>query len=237
MKAPGRRLTGWGPSIYSSTDRPVSRFPRRPNNLMPPATKSPADKTRDRILKAAEEVFAQKGYHDAPVEEIGQVTALSKGGIYFHFPSKEELFFAVLDRLAGRLVARAERAAAAAPAHLPGAEAALDAVINALARRRRIARLLLLQGYSMGNAFHRKRAELFDRFASVLERRLDLAVRSGEIEPINTEVAARAWLGATSEVVIHWLYSGGPPPDKALPTLRRMFANSFTRPSGKGSTR
>ncbi len=195
---------------------------------MPVATKRTADNTRDRILEAAEAVFSQKGYHEAPVDEISRATAVSKGGIYFHFRSKEDLFFAVLDRLANKLAARAEEAAESSSTHLDGAAAALDAVIHALARRRRIARLLLLQGYSMGNPFHRKRAELFDRFAKVMERRLELAVQCGEIAPLDTEVAARAWLGATSEVVIHWLYSGGPPPDKALPTLRRMFANSMT---------
>ena len=67
--------------------------------------------TRDRILEAAEAVFADNGYHDAIVDEIGRRTSLSKGGLYFHFPSKEGLFFAVLDRLADRLVNRAEEAA------------------------------------------------------------------------------------------------------------------------------
>ena len=68
-----------------------------------------SEKTRHRILDAAEDVFSQMGYHDAPVEEIGRVTSMSKGGIYFHFPSKEDLFFAVLDRLAGRLESRINR--------------------------------------------------------------------------------------------------------------------------------
>ena len=187
-----------------------------------------SDKTRHRILDAAEDVFAQKGYHDAPVEEIGRVTSLSKGGIYFHFPSKEDLFFAVLNRLAGRLESRIDRATATAPTHLAGAEAAIEAVVNALAGKRKLARLLLLQGYSMGNSFQQTRARIFNRFAGMIERQLNLAVENGELPPVDCKVAARIWLGAISEILIHWLYSEGPSPEDTLPALLKMLVNSLT---------
>ena len=187
-----------------------------------------SDKTRHRILDAAEDVFALKGYHDAPVEEIGRVTSLSKGGIYFHFPSKEDLFFAVLDRLARRLESRVNRATAIAPTHLAGAEAAIEAVVNALAGKRKLARLLLLQGYSMGNSFQQTRARIFNRFAGMIERQLNLAVENGELPPVDCKVAARIWLGAISEILIHWLYSEGPSPEDTLPALLKMFVNSLT---------
>ena len=205
---------------------------------MPSAVNTPSDKTRHRILDAAEDVFASKGYHDAPVEEIGRVTSLSKGGIYFHFPSKEDLFFAVLDRLAGRLESRINRATATAPTHLAGAEAAIEAVVNALAGKRNLARLLLLQGYSMGNSFQQTRARIFNRFAGMIERQLNLAVENGELPPVDCKVAARIWLGAISEILIHWLYSEGPSPEDTLPALLKMFVNSLTpaqaRQSGDG---
>lgn len=195
---------------------------------MPVVVSTTSDKTRHRILDAAEDVFAQKGYHDAPVEEIGRVTSLSKGGIYFHFPSKEDLFFAVLDRLAGRLESRINRAVATTPTHLAGAEAAIEAVVNALAGKRKLARLLLLQGYSMGNSFQETRARIFNRFAGMIERQLNLAVENGELPPVDSKVAARIWLGAISEILIHWLYSEGPSPEDTLPTLLKMFVNSLT---------
>ena len=42
--------------------------------------------TRQRILEAAEEVFAEKGYHGAVVDDIVRTADMSKGGFYFHFP-------------------------------------------------------------------------------------------------------------------------------------------------------
>ena len=187
------------------------------------------ESTRDRILGAAEDAFADKGYHETLVDEIAGRTPLSKGGFYFHFPSKEDLFFAVIDRLANRLVRQAEAAAASCESPLAGADAALSDVLTRLGRRRRLAKVLLVQGYSMGSAFEKKRVEIFGRFADVIQDRLDRAVEAGEIAPVNTEVVARAWLGAVNEIVVNWVYRGTPTPAEALPVLRTVLIRGLDR--------
>ena len=48
--------------------------------------------TRERILHAALEVFARKGYHRAMVDDIVRASDTSKGAVYNHFPNKEALF-------------------------------------------------------------------------------------------------------------------------------------------------
>jgi AcrR family transcriptional regulator len=189
------------------------------------STKQSAE-TRERILKAAEAVFADNGYHDALVDEIGRLTSMSKGGLYFHFPSKEDLFFAVMDRLANKLVGRAEKAVIVADSPLEAAEAALGTVLSALSVQKRLARLLITQGYSMGNAFEAKRAEMFDRFAGVIAKELEKAKEAGQIDDLNTGLASRVWLGAVNEVVVHWLFSGGPSPKDSAPDLKKFLLNS-----------
>ena len=182
--------------------------------------------TRERILEAAELVFADNGYHDALVEEISKRTSMSKGGLYFHFPSKEDLFFAVMDRLANKLVTRAEKAAAKAGSPIAAAEAALGAVVSALSKQKRLARLLVTQGYSMGNAFESKRTEIFDRFAGVIRYRLDQAVDAGQIDELDTDLASRVWLGAVNEIVVNWLFSDGPSPSETAPELKKLLVAS-----------
>jgi AcrR family transcriptional regulator len=59
---------------------------------------------RERILRAARDVFGARGYHGATIEEIADEAGLSNGAIYYNFGSKEELFLALLDaRLDERL--------------------------------------------------------------------------------------------------------------------------------------
>ena len=52
---------------------------------------------RARLLEAATQVFADQGFGGASMAAIGAEAGVSKGGVYFRFRHKEELFFTVLD--------------------------------------------------------------------------------------------------------------------------------------------
>ncbi len=47
---------------------------------------------RERILEAAQTVFARKGYYQAKIEEIAELAGVGKGTVYEYFVSKEELY-------------------------------------------------------------------------------------------------------------------------------------------------
>ncbi|BBZ21351.1 TetR/AcrR family transcriptional regulator [Mycolicibacterium gadium] len=54
--------------------------------------------TRSLLLDAAEEVFAEKGFTPASLDDIARAAGYTKGAIYKHFATKEDLFLAVSDR-------------------------------------------------------------------------------------------------------------------------------------------
>ncbi|MET8697519.1 ScbR family autoregulator-binding transcription factor [Kitasatospora sp. NPDC004723] len=53
--------------------------------------------TRQTVLRAAAEVFDERGYAGATMAEILERAGVTKGALYFHFPSKEELALAVIE--------------------------------------------------------------------------------------------------------------------------------------------
>src|SRR3954468_2696393 len=53
--------------------------------------------TRNEMLESALAVFAERGYRDASVNEIAERAGYSKGALYWHFSSKDDLFFALLE--------------------------------------------------------------------------------------------------------------------------------------------
>jgi AcrR family transcriptional regulator len=55
-------------------------------------------KTRDRLMNAAYEVFAETGVHAASVEMITERAGFTRGAFYSNFGTKEELFFALAER-------------------------------------------------------------------------------------------------------------------------------------------
>ena len=56
-----------------------------------------AGDTRARIVRAAMELFAAKGYNAASVAELLQRTQLNSGSLYHFFPSKQDILLAVLE--------------------------------------------------------------------------------------------------------------------------------------------
>ncbi|MCP2031460.1 AcrR family transcriptional regulator [Okibacterium sp. HSC-33S16] len=98
-------------------------------------------KTRDRLIDAAYEVFAETGIHAASVEMITERAGFTRGAFYSNFDSKEELFFALAER-ENRV--RFERLQQGVDSILPGLDAATavtDATLGTL-----VMRFLELQG-------------------------------------------------------------------------------------------
>ena len=56
------------------------------------------DRNRERLLDAAERVFAERGYRVATVDDVAAAAGLTKGAVYSQFDNKQELFAAAVQR-------------------------------------------------------------------------------------------------------------------------------------------
>jgi TetR/AcrR family acrAB operon transcriptional repressor len=68
-------------------------------------TREEADRTRERLLDAAEQVFQRKGVSRTSLEDIAREAGLTRGALYWHFKDKGDIFAAIVDRLNAPLVA------------------------------------------------------------------------------------------------------------------------------------
>ena len=66
--------------------------------------------TRERVLEAASEVFAERGFHGATVEDICERAGFTRGAFYSNFSSKDDLVLELSRRHAEDLVGRVRRA-------------------------------------------------------------------------------------------------------------------------------
>lgn len=77
------------------------------------------------ILQAAEEVLAEKGYYETSIDEIAARVGIAKGTVYLHFPGKEDLVIAILERNAQAMVELVEATIATASGNREKLEAIL----------------------------------------------------------------------------------------------------------------
>ena len=86
--------------------------------------------TRERLLDAAFEVFAEQGVHASTVEQIVERAGFTRGAFYSNFTTKEELFVALMEREdAARLAALEDKFATLRP-RLEGLELDADAIAD-----------------------------------------------------------------------------------------------------------
>jgi TetR/AcrR family transcriptional regulator, fatty acid metabolism regulator protein len=190
----------------------------------------PQTDTQQKILDAAIDVFAQKGYHDTRVDEIVDASKTSKGAVYFYFPSKQDIFLAIVDKFAGLLEERLTPAIAQESSGVERVSIALHVCLKTFEQYRSLAKVFLVQAAGLGVVFEDKQIEIHNRFARLIQQQLDDAVREGDIPPIDTEVAAYIWMGAIYNMVIRWVRTGKPEPSRIFPTLQVMLLRSIGVP-------
>lgn len=87
----------------------------------------PRDERRAQLLAAALEVFTSSGYHAASMDEIAERASVSKPVLYQHFPSKLDLYLAVLDMHIDSLVFAIQKAIASTKENRNRVKATIDA--------------------------------------------------------------------------------------------------------------
>ncbi|HYY91990.1 MAG TPA: helix-turn-helix domain-containing protein, partial [Candidatus Dormibacteraeota bacterium] len=59
---------------------------------MPKVVPEYKEEAKTRIIEAANRIFADKGYHEATMDDVAKQLGVSKGALYLYFPSKVDLF-------------------------------------------------------------------------------------------------------------------------------------------------
>jgi TetR/AcrR family transcriptional regulator, fatty acid metabolism regulator protein len=183
--------------------------------------------TRSKILEAAALVFAEKGYHEARVDDIATQSNTSKGSVYFYFPSKQEIFLGLIDTFADLLENRLFDAIRFENHGLQQLDSALHVSLKLFTQYRTLAKIVFIQAVGIGSEFELRRRAINDRFTSIIKKRLDQAILDGSIEEIDTDLVARAWVGVLNEMVIHWIFTNNKDLMADLPDIRKFLLRSI----------
>lgn len=70
---------------------------------LPPATRS-RSRSRQKILVAALQAFSRRGFHETKMDEIATLAGVAKGTLYYNFPSKSDLFTALVNEGMDRFI-------------------------------------------------------------------------------------------------------------------------------------
>ena len=133
------------------------------------------EETVRRILDTAERLFVEKGYDRTSLQDILDETGLSKGAVYHHFASKEDIFYSVCDRIGrrnGEVLSRVRDAPG-----LNGLEK-LRAMFKTSLQPERQAKMFCMMPYLMDNARFLA-TEMWSIFTEVVPCFVEPVIRQG----------------------------------------------------------
>ncbi len=154
----------------------------------------PAEERRQQILELATELFARQGYQGTTTREIAQKAHVNEAIIFRHFPTKEELYWAVIEN---QIRMRAGRQGLESTLSSEGTDREkLTAVAEVLLNRDvTLSRLLLysaLENHELSHRFFRTHVMQYVELLSEFIRGGIAAGRFREVDPL---LAARGFLG------------------------------------------
>jgi AcrR family transcriptional regulator len=159
------------------------------------------ERTRKRLLEAAEHVFADLGYHDASIVKITEAAGVGQGTFYLYFRGKKEVF----DELVLDLNHRVRRAIAEATAEAGSRHEqevlGFRAFFRFTAEHPALYRIIRQAEFVSPETLHRHYELLSEGYMAGLSR----AIEAGEIGGSDPEVLAWALMGMGELVGMRWI--------------------------------
>jgi AcrR family transcriptional regulator len=153
-----------------------------------------ATSTRDRLLDATEQVLVESGTNGLTLEAVAARAGTSKGGLLYHFPSKDALVVGLADRLAAAFEEELDEVA-----RTGGSLVALSLVPPPLdAQERALQRTLLavLRSSEGGRALHPAVQRIYDRWQDMLTEELGDPVLAETVRLVGDGLYLGALVGA-----------------------------------------
>lgn len=157
--------------------------------------------TRERLLGAAEDLLAERGYAGTGVAAVARAAEVATGTVYRHFGGREELLGEVYRRRSERELALA--AGAMGDRSRPAAER-LAAAVEAFARRALAGPVLAsaMIAEPVDAAVEEERLAFRRGYRDLLARVLEDGIAAGELPPQDAETSAACLVGAIGEALV-----------------------------------
>lgn len=201
-------------------DPPAARGRHAP----PPEVRLPLQ--RARLLRAAAAEFAEYGFGNTGSESISRRAGMSKATFYEHFANKEACILALFDQafevLAEAMAEAARQAGSGNPQERM--RAGTRAFLAAVADHPDYVRTLLVEIIGAGPEAARRRDQLLESFAEILDRENAVAAERGLAARFASPLDALAVVGAIAELVSRQVRLGDPAHALDLaPVIDRMI--------------
>ena len=163
---------------------------------------------RDRILQAAERVFASKGFFGAKVSDIAGVAGVADRTIYLYFKSKDDLLISLFEAQMERVLAELRAAVGDAGDATEKLRRFCRAYLGLVESNRHAAEVITIELRQSAKFMKEYRNPKFAEFLKTLAAVIAEGQAQGRLRAeVPAPIAARALFGALDELALMWVTS------------------------------
>jgi AcrR family transcriptional regulator len=179
-------------------------------------------RTRQRLLEAAEAVFAEHGYHDASIVKLTEAAGVGQGTFYLYFSSKQEVFDELVRDLNRRVRHAMKEASERGKTRLEAEQLGFRAYFRFTAEHPALYRIIRQAEFVSPDMLRYH----YERLSSGYVEGLREAIGRGEIAKLDPEVAAWALMGMGELIGMRWILweEVGEMPKAVLEELARIIS-------------
>ena len=171
---------------------------------------------RGEILRAAEKVFAAKGFFQTTMSEIAQAAEFGTGTLYKYFKSKEDLYFTLIDEKTDQINRLVRDELSRKNSAIERIKNVLILELEFIERNRDFFRIYTSEGSRFewsikddcGKKVHDKMVDYIHLLAQVLKQ----GMKVGELKPMDPMDLAHAFEGIVHSFIFEWLINPQPYP-------------------------
>ncbi len=165
------------------------------------------NKTKRKIFETAMELFAQKGYEATSVEEITSIVGIAKGTLYYHFTSKEEIFYFLIEEGMKLLKNSIEIKTSKYENSIDKIKAIVLIQIKSIVKCENFITLVISQMWGREERNIRCRNYVYE-YIKIIEDIVKSGIDKGEITGNNAEIIASGLFGFTCSGLLYRLKTG-----------------------------
>jgi AcrR family transcriptional regulator len=184
------------------------------------------ERTRARLLEAAEQVFAEFGYHDASIVKLTEAAGVAQGTFYLYFASKLAVFDELVDDLNRRVRHAMSEGSAAGTDRIESERLGFEAFFRFTAEHPALYRIIRQAEFVSPPALRRHYTRIVEGYTEGLQEASAAGQIAQDIDPV---VAAWALMGVGELVGMRWVLwddaAAMPPPvfDEVMRFVQRAL--------------
>lgn len=182
------------------------------------------DARRSKLLDAARQVFSQKGYHPATVDDITKVAGVAKGTFYLYFAEKRAVFYDLIQQFFQMVTSVGMSVSADVKTkkeYFHRIETAATRLSQLFQNNRDLVRLTYRESMGMDQRLEKMVRDFYRRMARVEAENIRLGIQLGLFrEDLDPLLTAYAHIGMVERVLLQWQFDRSFP---RVPNLERQI--------------